>query len=60
MIQNKTNTKRTYRVIPNFTNQIVIDFFSYLRFVLYDEEMSTLLNVNIYLKSGYIDKKRRG
>jgi hypothetical protein len=45
MIQNKTNLRRTYRVIPNFTNQTIIEFFSYLRFITYDEDMSTLLNV---------------
>jgi hypothetical protein len=57
MIQNKSNTKRTYRVMPNFTNQTVIDFFSYLRFVLYDEEMSTLLNVNNNIKQAILIRK---
>ena len=54
LIQNNSNTKRTYRILPSFTNQTVIDFFSYLRFILHDEEMSLLLNV-LKIKLGYFD-----
>jgi hypothetical protein len=47
MIQNKSQLRRIYRVVPCFTNQSVIDFFSYLRFITFDENMNILVNVNI-------------
>jgi histone-lysine N-methyltransferase SETD3 len=46
-IPNKNNLKRTFRVVEGFSQQIVIDFFSYLRFVHWSEDINTLINVFI-------------
>jgi histone-lysine N-methyltransferase SETD3 len=48
-IPNKNNLKRTFRVVEGFTQQIVIDFFSYLRFIHWNEDINTLINVSLCL-----------
>ena len=53
-MQNKTNTKRTFRIVENFNSQVMLDFFSFLRFVNYDEEIKNLINVN-YNNKGYFN-----
>ena len=48
-IPNKSNLNRSFRVTTAFGQQIVIDFFSYLRFILWNEDVNVLINVIAYL-----------
>jgi histone-lysine N-methyltransferase SETD3 len=48
-ITNK-NLKRTFRVAENFTQQVVIDLLSFLRFKLWDEDINTLISVKNLIK----------
>ncbi len=43
------DTKKVFKVHTDFTAQVVTDFFSYLRFICFDEDINTLINVINYI-----------
>ncbi len=50
LLQNE-NMKKTFRVQENFSEQPVIDFFSLLRFKVFNEDMNELFNIIVTNKN---------
>lgn len=42
---NNNSCKKTFRVQENFNENMIQDFFSYMRFVYFDEDINNLINV---------------